>query len=78
MQPKKILDITTDACPITLVKALLALEALAVGDLLEVHLAAGEAAKNVPRSLAGGGHKILSLTKLDDGTYLLYVEKGSW
>lgn len=75
MQPKKKLDVTADACPVTLVRALLALEELAGGDILEVHLAAGEAAKNVPRSLACGGHKILSLHRLDEDAYLLYVEK---
>jgi TusA-related sulfurtransferase len=74
VQPKKKLDITADACPITLVRALLALDELADGDILEVRLAAGEAAKNVPRSLAGGGHKILSL-KQEEGIVLMYVEK---
>lgn len=75
MQPKKKLDITADACPITLVRALLALDELDGGEVLEIHLAAGEAAKNVPRSLAGGGHKILSLSRQDENTYLLYVRK---
>jgi TusA-related sulfurtransferase len=75
VQPKRKLDITADACPITLVRVLLALDELAAGDILEVHLAAGEAAKNVPRSLAGGGHKILSLKQQEEGIYLMYVEK---
>jgi TusA-related sulfurtransferase len=75
VQPKKRLDITADACPVTLVRALLALEELAGGDILEVQLASGEAAKNVPRSLACGGHKILSLKQKDEGIWLLYVEK---
>jgi TusA-related sulfurtransferase len=75
VQPKKRLDITADACPITLVRALLALDELDSGDVLEVYLAAGEAAKNVPRSLACGGHKIISLERTNDDTFLLYLEK---
>jgi tRNA 2-thiouridine synthesizing protein A len=75
IQPKDFLDITSDLCPITLVKILLALDSLGCGDVLEVHLSAGSAAKNVPRSLAGGGHIIRSMNRLEDGTYIMHVEK---
>jgi len=75
IQPKDYLDITSDSCPITLVKVLLALDSLACGDILEVHLSEGSAAKNVPRSLTGGGHIIHSMNKLEDGTYIMLVVK---
>ncbi|MEW6242978.1 MAG: sulfurtransferase TusA family protein [Bacillota bacterium] len=75
MLPKLTLDISKDACPITFVKAKMALEGLHPGDVLEVRLKAGEAVKNVPRSLSGEGHKILSLVRQEDGTYILRVEK---
>ncbi len=75
VQPKDFLDITSDLCPITLVKVLLALDSLACGDVLEVHLSAGSTAKNVPRSLAGCGHIVRSMSRLEDGTYIMYVEK---
>lgn len=42
---------------------------------MEVHLSAGSAAKNIPRSLAGGGHMIRSMNKSEDGTYIMHVEK---
>ena len=42
---------------------------------MEVHLSAGSAAKNVPRSLTGGGHIIRSMNQLEDGTYIMLVEK---
>lgn|GEM_PF-1035262 len=75
IQQKAFLDITSDLCPITLVKVLLALDSLDCGDILEVHLSEGSAAKNVPRSLTGGGHVIRSMNKSDDGTYIMHVEK---
>ena len=75
IQPKDFLDITYDLCPITLVKVLLALDSLDCGDILEVHLSSGSAAKNVPRSLTGGGHIVRSMNRLEDGTYIMHVEK---
>jgi tRNA 2-thiouridine synthesizing protein A len=75
MQPKETLNITGDACPMTFVKTKLALEPLTRGDILEVALNGGEAVKNVPRSVRGEGHKVLSLQKQDDGTYRMLVEK---
>lgn len=75
MQPKETLNITGDACPMTFVKTKLALETLTRGDILEVALNGGEAVKNVPRSVRGEGHKVLSLQKQDDGTYRMLVEK---
>jgi len=75
IQPKAYLDITSDSCPITLVKVLLALDSLASGDVLEVHLSAGSASKNVPRSLSGGGHIIHSMNTSGDGIYIMLVEK---
>lgn len=75
MNSKKFIDITGDQCPITLVKVLMALDSLVEGDILEVHIAEGGAAKNVPRSLSGGGHKVHNMLKQNDGSYILYVEK---
>ena len=75
IQPKDFLDITSDLCPITLVKVLLALDSLTCGDILEVHLSAGSAAKNVPRSLTQVGHIIRSMNRLEDGTHIMLVEK---
>jgi len=76
VQPNKTLDITADTCPMTFVKTKLALEILNGGEILEVRLNAGEAVRNVPRSLRNEGHKVLSLAKREDGTYRMLVEKG--
>lgn len=69
------IDITDVNCPITFVKTKVALDELDDGDVLRVHMNAGEPAENVPRSLKEEGHEILELTQNDDGTYDLLVKK---
>ena len=70
------IDITDVVCPITFVKVKVALEDLADGQTLAVHLNDGEPIHNVPRSLKDEGHKVLSVDQNADGTYDLVVEKG--
>jgi TusA-related sulfurtransferase len=69
-------DITDVVCPVTFVKTKVALDELEDGQALEVRLNEGEPVQNVPRSLKDEGHRITSLTRLEDGTYLLVVVKG--
>lgn len=68
-------DITDVVCPVTFVKAKVALEELKDGDILSVHMNDGEPVQNVPRSIKEEGHKILSLIDNQDGTYDLIVRK---
>ena len=68
-------DITDVICPVTFVKAKVALEELDDGDILEIRLNDGEPVQNVPRSIKEEGHKVLGLTQNDDGTYRLIVQK---
>lgn len=68
-------DITDVNCPVTFVKAKVALDELDEGDILKVHMNGGEPAENVPRSLKEEGHEILELTQNSDGTYDLLVRK---
>ena len=68
-------DITDVVCPVTFVKAKVAIEELADGQVLAVRMNDGEPVQNVPRSLKEEGHKILKLTDNEDGTYTLYVQK---
>ena len=58
-------DITDVVCPVTFVKAKVALE----------ELDDGEPVQNVPRSIKEEGHKILKLIDNEDGTYNLIVKK---
>lgn len=68
-------DITDVVCPVTFVKAQVALEELEAGQVLSIRMNSGEPVQNVPRSLKDDGHQVLKLTSNEDGTYSLFVRK---
>ena len=68
-------DITDVVCPVTFVKAKVALEELDEGQVLSIRMNDGETVQNVPRSIKEEGHQILKLDDNEDGTYTLYVKK---
>lgn len=68
-------DITDVVCPVTFVKAKVALEELDDGQVLAIRMNDGEPVQNVPRSIKEEGHKILKLIDNEDGTYDLLVQK---
>lgn len=68
-------DITDVVCPLTFVKAKVAIEELEDGQILSVKMNEGEPVQNVPRSLKEEGHQILKLLDNSDGTYNLIVKK---
>ncbi|MGN0970109.1 MAG: sulfurtransferase TusA family protein [Evtepia sp.] len=68
-------DITDVVCPVTFVKAKVALEELDDGEILAVHMNDGEPVQNVPRSIKEDGHQILKLIDNGDSTYDLVVRK---
>ena len=69
-------DITRDVCPMTFVRTRLALDRLNPGQPLLVRLRGDEPLRNVPRTAAGQGHAVLSLTAEADGTHLLLLRRG--
>lgn len=73
------LDITTEVCPLTFVKAKLTVERMAAGQTLDVRLKAGEPLENVPRSLAELGHEVLfvrpEVSGGGEGVYRMRVRK---
>ena len=71
----KHIDITKDVCPFTFVKAKIALDAMASGDILKITLNKGEAMLNVPRSIKDEGHKILKVQEESEGIFSLIVKK---
>ena len=75
IQVDETVDITDVVCPVTFVKAKVALEELNDGQVLSVHMNDGEPVQNVPRSIKEEGHKILKLIDNEDGTYDLLVRK---
>ena len=68
-------DITDVVCPVTFVKAKVALEELNEGEVLAIKLNGGEPVQNVPRSIKEEGHQILKLNDNQDGIYTLIVKK---
>lgn len=75
IQIDETVDITDVVCPVTFVKAKVALEELDEGQILSVHMNDGEPVQNVPRSIKEEGHQILKLVDNEDGTYDLVVKK---
>ena len=57
------LDLCGVPCPLNLVKAKLAIEKVAVGDILEIEIDDGEPIQNLPASLARQGQEIVETTK---------------
>ena len=73
------LDITSDVCPMTFVRARLMIEKMERGEILAIRLCGDEPLKNVPDSLVELGHSILSLEpddmKTGANTHILRVQK---
>ena len=59
--PNYFLDISTEVCPMTFVRAKLAIERLGPGECLELRLQGEEPITNVPKSIQELGHDILSM-----------------
>lgn len=79
MSDKKVdafVDICDVVCPITFVKAKIAIEELENGQVLEVRMNEGEPIQNVPRSFKDEGHKVTQVINNNDGTFTVLVEKG--
>ena len=77
---KHFLDITTDLCPMTFVKATLFMERLSPGEIAEIRLNYGEPSDNVPGALRSHGHTVVSMAPEDPGAargvQILRVRKG--
>lgn len=69
-------DITDVVCPMTFVKAKVAIECIDAGQVLEIHMNSGEPIQNVPRSMKDEGHQVLDVRANDDGTFNILVKKG--
>lgn len=60
------LDLRGVPCPLNLVKAKLAIEKVAVGDILEIQIDDGEPIQNLPVSLGRQGQEIVETTKCEN------------
>ena len=68
-------DLTDKVCPLTFVKAKVAIDELDDGEVIAIRMNDGEPVQNVPRSIKEEGHQILKLVNNEDGTYNLIVKK---
>ena len=68
-------DITDKVCPLTFVKAKVAIDELDDGEVLAVRMNDVEPVQNVPRSFKEDGHQVLKLYDNEDGTFTLLVRK---
>lgn len=68
-------DITDKVCPLTFVKAKVAIDELEDGEVIAIRMNDSEPVQNVPRSIKEEGHQILKLVNNEDGTYNLIVKK---
>ena len=76
-QEPEFLDITAQVCPLTFVKARLALERIVSGGRLLIRLNSGEPLENLPRSLAELGYRVGTIEAEvgSAGVYTLMVAK---
>jgi len=78
IQPLQVMDLRQTKCPLNFVKTKLALEKLAVGDVLEVWIALdGESAINIPNSIRQEGHMVIKTeTYLSEHYQQLFIQKS--
>ena len=77
--PSAWIDVRAHACPVTWVKARIALGRIPEGEILEVLLREGEPRENVPRSAAEDGHRVLLLEPAPEegeGSWRAWLERG--
>ena len=76
IQINKSIDIRGLVCPMTFVKAKLAIEAMAQGEMLEIVLDYEEASRSIPKSMKDHDHEVLKVEKLNDTDWVLLIRKG--
>jgi tRNA 2-thiouridine synthesizing protein A len=69
------LDIRGQVCPLTFVRAKLAIEKLAVGAVLEIVVDHQPAAVNVPRSMEREGQTVLRVEQSRENEWRLFIRK---
>jgi tRNA 2-thiouridine synthesizing protein A len=73
--PDRSINIKGLVCPYTFVKAKLAIEAMEVGQVLEILLDYEEASRSIPKSMEDHGQKVLKVEKINDTDWILQIRK---
>lgn len=71
----KKIDIRGLVCPYTFVKSKLAIEAMEVGQVLEILLDYPEATNSIPKSMEDHGQKVLRVEKINDKDWVIVIRK---
>ena len=71
-----LLDIKGEVCPYTFVKTKLTLETMESGEVLEIITDHQPASVNIPRSLKGEGHEVLSVDEMEESRWRILAQKG--
>jgi TusA-related sulfurtransferase len=71
----KTLDIRGQVCPLTFVRSKLAIEKMALGEVLEVIVDHQPAAVNVPRSMEHEGQTVLNVERAGEAEWHLFIRK---
>lgn len=74
-RPDHTIDLRGDVCPITFAKTKIALEDMALGQILCVLLDYEPATRNVPRSAEMYGDKVLTVRPVDDHLWEVFILK---
>ena len=69
------LDIKGQVCPLTFVRSKLAIEQMAIGEVLEIVVDHQPSAVNVPRSMEQEGQTVLGVEQTAEAEWHLYVRK---
>ena len=69
------LDIRGQVCPLTFVRAKLAIEKMGLGEVLEVVVDHEPASVNVPRSMASEGQAVLKVERTGPAEWRLLIRK---
>ncbi len=71
----KKLDIRGQVCPYTLVRSKLGVEAIEVGQIIEILLDYPEASTSIPKAMLNYGHSVLKVEKINDKEWIVQVRK---
>ena len=75
MNSNNVVDAKGLACPMPIVRTKKAIDAIATGEVLEVHVTDKGAAVDFPAWASAGGHEILEQTD-DDGVLKIFIKKA--
>ena len=74
-QVDRTLDIKGQVCPLTFVRSKLAIEQMAIGEVLEIVVDHQPSALNVPRSMEQEGQTVLGVERTAEAEWHLFVRK---